>query len=469
MQAKILISVTCTLFILLSGKVYPGHAAMNTFKFSGKFPPQVIQRITDGEIRDLIVLFDDTGVESPRSPAGRSLRKMRLKQVKLNALQQLPPGKFRTLRDYSQLPLSHLEFASLEALQALDTIPGVQAVFENTPLHLHLAESIPLLRRPSTFDYGFTGENTSVGIVDTGVDFTRSAFGSCTAPGVPADCRVVANVDIAPEDHTPDAHGHGSNVAGIVVGTADKTGVIALDVFDGLSSSDVYVLGAINWAIENQTTYHIAALNISLGNGVEYATACSNRFTNPYVSAAQSATAAGIILVASAGNENYTNGLSRPACTPDIVSVGAVYDNNIGGRQWSVCTDSTTQADQVPCFSNSASYLDILAPGALITAGGSTMGGTSQAAPHVAGALAIVKSAFPGLSTSDAVYRLVLTGIPVTDPKSGVTTPRLDLYAALEPYTYDEIPMLPIWGILAFGGLIAASAGRTLRKKNVRA
>src|SRR6185312_12038479 len=107
------------------------------------------------------------------------------------------------------------------------------------------------------------------------------------------------------------------------------------------------------------------------------------------------------------------------------------YDANVGGLAYSLCSDATTAADQVTCFSNSASFLSMLAPGAPITAGGYTMTGTSQAAPHVAGAIAVARAAFPGEPVSATVSRLTTTGPTVTDPRNGVSLHRLDLNAAL--------------------------------------
>jgi hypothetical protein len=59
------------------------------------------------------------------------------------------------------------------------------------------------------------------------------------------------------------------------------------------------------------------------------------------------------------------------------------------------------------------------------------MTGTSQAAPHVAGAIAVLRSAFPSETPDAIVKRLTSTGVPVTDVRNNVITPRLDLWAAL--------------------------------------
>jgi len=123
--------------------------------------------------------------------------------------------------------------------------------------------------------------------------------------------------------------------------------------------------------------------------------------------------------------------MASPACAPDAVSVGAVYDASMGSIYWGVCSDNAV-SDQVTCFSDSAPFLDLLAPGALITAAGNTMGGTSQAAPHVAGAAAILAQVFPAESPEQWLFRLKATGLMVTDEGNDTSTARIDIGAAID-------------------------------------
>ena len=64
--------------------------------------------------------------------------------------------------------------------------------------------------------------------------------------------------------------------------------------------------------------------------------------------------------------------------------------------------------------------------------GTSTQGGTSQAAPHAAGAAAVLLEANPGLSADAIVSVLKETGVAVSDPRNGLTLPRINLKAALD-------------------------------------
>jgi subtilisin family serine protease len=141
----------------------------------------------------------------------------------------------------------------------------------------------------------------------------------------------------------------------------------------------------------------------------------------------------GIIPVVAAGNDGFADGVAEPACAPGAVRVGAVYDASLGQVAWTPCIDRNTAVDRVTCFSNSSSLISVLAPGARIVAAGVTMSGTSQAAPHVAGAIAVLRA--PGFAPQDTLeqtmIRITSTGPMVTDTKNMVAKPRLDMLAAV--------------------------------------
>jgi len=287
------------------------------------------------------------------------------------------------------------------------------------------SDNLALIGQPNAIATGHDGAGTSVAVLDTGADYTRAAFGSCKAPG--GSCKIVYAADIATNDNNVDDNGHGTNVSGIVLAVAPAARVIALDVFRGGFAYTSDLLTAVDWCVTNHTTYNIVSLNLSLGGGGA-TQPCS---TDPMEAAFARARTAGIVPVVAAGNDAYSDKLASPACAPSAVSVGAVYDRPLGMLSTANCSDATTAADQVACFSNSASFLTLLAPGVAITAAGVTMSGTSQAAPHVAGAVAVLRGAYPTETAAQTVARMTSHGKSVVDGKSKIVTPRLDLAASL--------------------------------------
>ena len=199
------------------------------------------------------------------------------------------------------------------------------------------------------------------------------------------------------------------------------------------NTNDDLVMAGINFGIANQAALNIVAMNMSLGDNSNNAVPCGNRVTNLYVKPMEDAKAAGIVVAISSGNNGYTNGIAKPACTPNTVSVGAVYDANVGARSFGVCSDSNTTADKPACYSNSVSYLSLLAPGSVVTTAVGGGDGTSFAAPMVAGAAAVLRSAFFSETADQTINRLTSNGMPVTDARNGITTPRLNLLAAARP------------------------------------
>lgn len=346
----------------------------------------------------------------------------------------------QVLRDYNNLPLAFYRISNREALVDLLNDPNVKAVYPNRINQPTTMESLPLINQPQANTKGFNGTGSSVAVLDTGVNYLHSDFG-CTAVNTPSNtCRVVYSFDSAPDDGSLDDNGHGSNVSAIVSKVATKTKIIGIDVFRSGSAYDSDIIAGINWAVNNAKTYNIKAINLSLGvPGVKYKSECSN---SSYGTAFANARAAGVVPVVATGNDAFPDGISSPACVAGAVRVGAVYDSNIGGVSWGnpvKCSDPTTAADKVACFSNGGSLVTLLAPGAMITAGGYTMGGTSQATPHVAGAIALLRanSVTPTETIDQTINRLKTTGKPITDSRTGLVFPRIDLLAATNGLTVN--------------------------------
>lgn len=337
--------------------------------------------------------------------------------------------------EYDALPMVALREATADDLARLTASADVVRIEEAQTFTTQLGTSLGLIGQPTAASGGARGSGIGIAIIDTGVNYAHAAFGSCASAGAPG-CAVRAAQDFGSDDGVADADGHGTNVAAISLGVAPDAHILGLDVFNGASASSVDVIAAVNWAVSNKNAHNIQVMNLSLGGGASTA-ACPS---DGIAVALQTARDAGIVAAVASGNNGYTNRVSAPACAPAAVSVGAVYSRSFGGMSWSGCSDATTGADRVTCFSNSASFLSVLAPGALITAGGHTMGGTSQASPHVAGALAVLRAAFPAESITQSVARLTSTGVSITDPRNGVTTPRIALAAAVSAQAPSPTP-----------------------------
>jgi subtilisin family serine protease len=127
----------------------------------------------------------------------------------------------------------------------------------------------------------------------------------------------------------------------------------------------------------------IAAANVSLGGGqfTSQATCDSSNTSNGRKAAIDNLRSLGVAVVAASGNNGFRTSTSAPACISSAVSIGSIDDNGA-----------------VSSFSNNAPFLTLYAPGGSIVS--SVPGnafeskqGTSMAAPHVAGAWAILRQA----------------------------------------------------------------------------
>lgn len=404
-------------------------------------PPQILKQFQVAQAVEVIIEYDDSAIEQTSQAmrlekkrplddnAIRIFKRQEYKTLKESVDKQYISNDVVDLKNYSDLPVKFKRFKNEKAFRKYIATKGVKAVYENKRLQRVQVESLPLINQPNVAQANAKGAGTTVAVLDDGIDLTNAAFGPCTAPNVPSStCKVVVAQDFAAEPATDKAHG--TNVSAIVLGVAPAAKIAMLNVFssDGAFVSDI--IDAINWSIANKSTFNIQAMNLSLGGDTKFTSACTNDWSKTPI---QNARNAGITVVIASGNSGFTDGIASPACAPAAISVGAVYDANIGGVNFGACQDTTTNADKVTCFSNSANFLTLLAPGAAITAAGITQYGTSQAAPHVAGAVAVLRALYPNETLSQTQSRLTSSGTPVLDPRNNITKPRLNLLAAARP------------------------------------
>ena len=205
------------------------------------------------------------------------------------------------------------------------------------------------------------------------------------------------------------------------VGVAPQARLVAVKMFtDGGTSSEAAALCALD---------HIVALNSDAepANDVDVANmswgeqrAWGDCATDALHAAICSAHAAGIILVAGAGNSATNAGNFVPAAFPEVISVSALadFDGNRGGAAGcKIVQDLFAQEcdDTFAFFSNNGPSVDVIAPGVNVYsswANGTwrTSSGTSMATPHVAGIAALMAAAVPGLTPDDARDALLASG-----------------------------------------------------------
>jgi subtilisin family serine protease len=333
-----------------------------------------------------------------------------------------------------------------EGLEKLKQDSNVERIDYNYPLKLFLDSSVPPINGNDVWDISvnnvsLNGTGETVCVIDTGIDYTNTALGGCTSEEFLAgNCsKVIGGYDLAEDDANPiDVHSHGTHVAGIVAsedatyrGVAPGAKLIAMKVFtDAGAGNTDDALAAIDWCVNNASQFNISVITMSIGvtdqYGVEipYLDYCDD--SDLLAAEATWAANQGIFIDVSAGNNRGALGITSPACAVNATSVG-----------------STTDSDVISGY-NTAPILDLLAPGSSITStnkgsGFTLKSGTSMAAPHVAGAAAIVKQYWKlaynqNITPQEIENKLKLTGVLVNDTRNGILFPRIDVLAAIQPY-----------------------------------
>ena len=284
----------------------------------------------------------------------------------------------RVLREYQSAYNGFAVHISRRQVASLAQIPGVAGVHPLRVMKPTTTLAVPFVGAPTVWNggvAGFRGEGLKVAILDTGIDYTHANFGG---PGTsaayeaahaaetqppdpvligPSAPRIKGGIDLVgdaydasstdplrtvphPDENPLDCNGHGSHVAGIAAGSgvttegltyngvydastydnafrigpgvAPKADLYAVRVFGCEGSTDVTV-DAIEWAVDND----MDVINMSLGSTFGGA-------DDPSSVAAANAVRAGVVVVASAGNDGTNYYMAgAPASGDGVISVAA--------------------------------------------------------------------------------------------------------------------------------------------------
>jgi subtilisin family serine protease len=337
-------------------------------------------------------------------------------------------------------------------LERLSRDPRIRAISIDRGGEGALMESVPLIGADRVQAQGFDGRGVTVAILDSGIDAANRDF----AGRIVAEQCFCDNLDgsgCCPNGATVqsgagaanDDNGHGTHVSGIVAGSgataprgvAPGANIVAIKVldFNRRFRSFTQMRRALDWIAANRPD--VKVINMSLGSWSVYTAAdCdSTAIALGLQDVVMQLRSRGVLITASSGNDSSADSTSLPACMSDVLGIGATYD--VSGDRRFDCDLSSTGRDEVTCFTNSSTAIDLLAPGAVITStarggGFASMSGTSMAAPHVAGTLALMQQVSGGALPSDlAEIILKSTGLPIVDPRNGLAFPRLDAAAAV--------------------------------------
>jgi subtilisin family serine protease len=373
-------------------------------------------------------------------------RKLEIAAIRTRVLSRIGQTDFSVTHEWQTVG-AMAGYVTARGLAKLASDPDVIGVSLDRRIHVQLDRSAPLIHAEDLHAHGFTGVGAPIAVLDSGVDVSHpDLVGSVVAEQCfCAGCCPGGGSQQSGPGSARDDNGHGTRVTGIIAakgnvaaaGVAPQAGIVAVKIIDkNGNANDSDVISALQWIAANPGL-GIRIVNLSAGSAQLYSGECD--ITNPndmviqaYATSIEVLRAQGVIVFAASGNEASSTQMGCPACISRAVSVGSVYSDDFGTLTFAGCTDHTTAVDQVACFSNSNSSLDLLAPGCQVTSarlggGTTTVCGTSEAVPHAAGAAALLLSMNSGLTPDDIETRLKSTGTPVTDPRNNITFPRVDL------------------------------------------
>jgi Subtilase family len=304
--------------------------------------------------------------------------------------------------------------ATIVALGFL-TVGAAAATLPSDPLASHPAYAA--LNMPAAWDLTTGSPDVVIAVVDSGVDATHPDLAGAVLPGFD----FVENA----ASGTP-VDGHGTGVAGAAAARANN-GIGGVGTCFRCSILPLRVVGSDGIAF-NMTTARAIDYAVDHGAAVVNASIYGPNYSEPLRRSVQRALAAGVLVVAAAGNEG-SDVPQYPAAFPETISVGA-----------------STYAGERASFSSYGSWVAFSAPecAPISVLGGSSGVGcmTSVSSPLVAGIIGLMRTQAPYADANQILTALTRTALarPVPGTRTGV----VDAAAALESLGSPEPRLRPV-------------------------
>jgi len=349
---------------------------------------------------------------------------------------------------------------SEEEAQLLKKLDYVKEVYPNNEVRSLLMDSVPLINADDVWSLGYTGKDTTIAIIDTGIDYTHPDLGGCFGSG----CKVVGGYDFVNGDNDPmDDHGHGTHCAGIAAGNGTLKGVAPdakLYAYKVLNSGGSGSMSTVIAGIERATdpnqdgdySDHAGVISMSLGGWGDP--------DDPLSQAVDNAVEVGTVVVVAAGNSGpYEETISSPGTARKAITVGATdktdtiaYFSSRGPVKWK--GGSIIKPDVVAPGVNicSAQWDDAWSAYRCFDDRHVAISGTSMATPHVAGAVALLKQKNPSWTPTEIKMALRNTAIDLGYDTITQGYGRIDALKAIELTNAPPIAMLNTSG--TFNGVV---------------
>ena len=366
----------------------------------------------------------------------------------------------------------------------LERLPDVRDVLPAETYEPKLSATPQQIGAPAVWGRSLdtAGQGMKIGIIDSGIDPAHQFFdptGYTMPAGFPkgqlrfTTAKVIVARVFAPRNapaesarvaFARDESSHGTHVAGIAAGNADtpaqgrRISGVAPRAY--LGNYKVFVETASGLSPNANSPAIVAAIEAAVADGMDVINFSGGEpeiepSRDIVALALDAAAAAGVVPVVAAGNDYNDMGagsVSSPANSAAAISVAAAQITGSDRRhaEFSSVGPTTISLRLKPDVS--APGVDVLSS---VSGGGfAPFSGTSMAAPHVAGAAAVLKQRHPTWTVSQVKSALVQSGSHVTDERSGVLGPQFQgggvvaLPRADQPLVFSE-PSALSFGLLA--------------------